>query len=193
MKTNKLMRALILAAGLGLAVPLLAIAASGSNPNQSESAFDSVTITAKVVGIDKKDRYVELKGPDGNVFVVEVGDAIKNFKNIKVGDNVKLQYFEDVAIFIGRVGEQPEADAETVAASAPKGKKPAGVVAEVVDISAKIKAVDEANRKVTVEGPMGNTFTVKVDESAKSLGELKVGSDVHLRYIEAVAVSVEKP
>ena len=150
-------------------------------------------MTETVVGIDKKDRYVALEGPSGNVDVLEVGDAVKNFKHIKVGDRVKLQYFEDVAIFIGDVGEQPEADAEVVAASAPKGKKPAGVVSEVVDVSVAIKAIDKAKRTLTVEGPLGNTFAVRVDESVSALDNLKVGNTIHLRYIEALAILVEKP
>jgi hypothetical protein len=62
---------------------------------------NSVVITAEVVAIDKSDRTVALLGPEGNVVVLEVGSAARNFNQVKVGDMVKAEYYESIAIYIG--------------------------------------------------------------------------------------------
>lgn len=154
---------------------------------------EAVVVTGKVVAIDRADRCVAVQGPQGNVLVLEVGKAAKNFNQIKVGDQVKLEYYEAVAIYVGAAGKPPEADVAVVAASAPKGQKPAGEVIEVVDVSAVIQSIDSAKRTLTLKGPQGNVIPLKVDKSVKAFDQLKVGDSVHVRYTEAIAISVSKP
>jgi hypothetical protein len=36
-------------------------------------------------------------------------------------------------------------------------------------------------------------FSLKVDRSVKAFDQLKVGETIHVRYTEAVAISVAKP
>ncbi len=74
-----------------------------------------------------------------------------------------------------------------------KGDKPAGVVVEVVDVSATVQAIDRKKRKVSLKRPDGKLVTTKVDESVKAFDTLKVGDSIHARITEAVAISVEKP
>jgi hypothetical protein len=112
---------------------------------------------------------------------------------IKVDDQVKLEYYEAVAIYVGAQGKPPEADVATVAAAAPKGQKPAGASIEVVDVSASIQAIDKTKRTLTLKGPLGNLSSVKVDKSVAAFDQLKVGDSIHIRYTEAVAISVSKP
>jgi ribosomal 50S subunit-recycling heat shock protein len=61
-----------------------------------------------------------------------------------------------------------------------------------VTIKARIEGVDQANRMVTVKGPMGRVVSFKVDERVKNLAQVKVGDELTLRYIEAVSVALEK-
>jgi hypothetical protein len=189
MKLNKSMQSLTLA----LCVALSSLAFAQAQDKPGIMLGDAVVITAKVEAIDQKDRAVALRGPEGNVFVVEVDDAVKNFKQIKVGDQVRVEYYEAVAVYFGKAGEQPAEDAETVVATAPKGQKPGGVAIEAVDMSATVQAIDRAARTVTIKGPEGNAVTVKVDPSVKGFDQLQVGASIHARYVEAVAISVGKP
>ncbi len=153
----------------------------------------AVAITAEVVAIDRVDRTVALLGPKGNVVEVEVGHEARNFDQIEVGDQVKVEYYESVALYLGKKGQKPKAKAGLVAARSMKGDKPAGVVVEVVDVSAKVQAIDREKRKVSLKRPDGKLFTTKVDKSVKTFDTLKVGDSIHARITEAMAISVEKP
>ena len=55
---------------------------------------DHATITA----IDPKTRGVTLKGPQGNEVVIVAGPEVKNFAQMKVGDNVDVQYLEALTL-----------------------------------------------------------------------------------------------
>jgi hypothetical protein len=109
-------------------------------------------ITATVVAIDRVDRNVTLRGPDGNVVTVEVGYEARNFDQIEIGDQVKVEYYEAVAMYIGKHGQKPDAVAGLVTARAAKGDKPAGVAVEVVDVAATVHAIDKKKRTVTLKG-----------------------------------------
>jgi hypothetical protein len=189
MKLNKSIQSLTLA----LCVTLSALAFAQAQDKPGIMLGDAVVITAKVEAIDQKDRAVALRGPEGNVFVVEVDEVVKNFKQIKVGDQVRVEYYEAVAVYFGKAGEHPAEDAELIVATAPKGQKPGGMAIEAVDMSATVQAIDRAARTVTIKGPEGNAVTVKVDPSVKGFDQLQVGASIHARYVEAVAISVGKP
>jgi hypothetical protein len=152
---------------------------------------DAYVITASVVGIDKKDRTLTLRGPQGNVVIVEVTDDVRNFDQIEVGDNVKVTYYEAVAVYIGEHGTQPKANAGGVVARAPKGAKPGAYAVGAVDVSATVQAINKAKRTVTLKGPDGHEETVSVDPSIKEFDNLRVGDTIHVRYTEAIAISVE--
>jgi hypothetical protein len=66
-------------------------------------------------------------------------------------------------------------------------------VIEVVDVSAVIQAIEPAKRTLTLKGPQGNVIPLKIDKSVKAFDQLKVGDSIHVRYTEAVAISVSKP
>jgi hypothetical protein len=154
---------------------------------------EAAVVTGKIVAIDRTDRSVAVLGPEGNVLVLEVGKAAKNFNQIRVGDLVKLEYYEAVAIYVTSDGKPPAANVAAVLVTAPKGMKPAGEAIEVVDVSATIQAIDTAKRTLTLKGPQGNVVPLKVDKSVKGFDQLKVGDAIHVRHTEAIAISVSKP
>jgi hypothetical protein len=47
---------------------------------------DVTAVTAQVQAVDLAKRIVTLKGPEGNVFDVKVGDEVRNLPQVKVGD-----------------------------------------------------------------------------------------------------------
>jgi len=152
---------------------------------------DGITITAKVVGIDKADRTLTLLGSEGNVVTLEVGQEARNFDQIEIGDQLKVEYYESVALYLGKHGQKPDASAGTVVARSPKGDKPAGVIVETVEASAMIKSIDKEKRTITLKLPDGTMVTTNVDESVKTFDTLKVGDSINARYTEAIAISVE--
>ena len=177
---------LSLAAVLALETPTLSRA-------QGVELGDGLAITAKVVGIDRTDRTLDLIGPAGIVRHIEVSHAARNFDQIDVGDEVKLVYHESVALYLGKDGQKPEGAAGLVAARSAQGDKPGGIAVEAVDVVATIKAIDKEKRAVTLELPDGQEVTTKVDKSVEAFDTLEVGDSVHARYTKAIAISVEKP
>ncbi len=177
---------------LGMVVAL-GLGASKTISAQGVEVGSAVTTTAEVVAIDRVDRTVLLQGPRGNVLEVEVGHEARNFDQIEVGDQVNVEYFESVALYLGKKGQKPKATAGLVAARSAKGDKPGGVVVEVVDVSATVQAIDRKKRIVQLKRPDGKLITTKVDKSVKAFDTLKVGDTVHARYTEAIAISVTKP
>lgn len=153
---------------------------------------DSMIMTATVEAIDKADREVTLRGPAGDVATIEVDKAVKNFDQIKVGDEVHAEYYQSVAVFIGKPGDEPGATAGVAVATAKKGQKPGAVTVETTDVVVAIRAIDRNNRTVTVQGPHGYLMTMGVDQSVTSYDQLKVGDTVQIRHTEALAVWVTK-
>ena len=149
-------------------------------------------ITAKVVAIDRVDRNVTLQGPGGNVITVEVSHAARNFDQIEIGDQAKVAYYEAVALYVNKQGQKPDAVAGLIAARAPKGEKPAGVAVETMDVSATVHAIDKEKRKLTLKGPDGKLVTTRVDQSVEGFDTLEKGDSIHVRFTEAIAISVEK-
>jgi hypothetical protein len=70
--------------------------------------------------------------------------------------------------------------------------KDAMATGEAVKLTAKIVAVDQATRTLTVTGPMGKTVTLKASDNVKNLAQIKAGDEVVLRYTEAMSVALEK-
>ncbi len=68
----------------------------------------------------------------------------------------------------------------------------AGGGGELVSVSATVQAVDQANRIVTLKGPEGEVFDLKVGPEVKNLPQVKVGDVVVAKYFEAVAIEVRK-
>ena len=150
------------------------------------------TMKAEVIGIDKKDRQLELMDSSGYIFNVEVSDQAQNFDRIKVGDMIKVSYYDSVAIYMGRKGAQPEEDAALVVARAKKGEMPGAYAIGAIDASAKVIKINRKHRKVTLQGPDGKKFHTKVGKDVKAFDNLKVGDTIHVRYTEAIAISVTR-
>ncbi len=152
---------------------------------------DTDIITALIVAIDKQDRTVSLLGSLGDVTTFEVGPDVRNFEQIKVGNYVRIEYHKSVALYLGKHGTQPEADAGLIVARAPKGERPAGVAVGAVDVSTQVRYIDRTRGTVTLVDHDGRSVTVKVDQAMKEFDNLRVGDLVHARYTEAIAISVE--
>jgi len=65
---------------------------------------------------------------------------------------------------------------------------PGGVVVNTVDVNARVTAIDTANRKVTLLGPEGDKFTVKVGPEAVNFDQIRVGDLVKATVTEELVV-----
>jgi hypothetical protein len=139
---------------MGMVAMLVAGQVKMVKAQQGVELNEVAVITAKVVAIDRVDRHVTLRGPEGNDVTVEVDHAARNFDQIEIGDQVKVEYYESVALYLGKHGEKPDATAGLIVARAAKGEKPAGVAVETVDVAATVQEIDKKNRTVTLKGSL---------------------------------------
>jgi Cu/Ag efflux protein CusF len=184
------------------AIPALMLAVAGyaqeSSPNAeakpgAKGAIEvgAITATSKVTGVDPAKRTVTLTNEAGET-TYQLGKNVRNFDQIKVGDEVKATVLQSVAVTVRKSSAPPDASGRGLIAVAPKGAMPGVIMAKTRQISAKIASVDTQARTVTVEGPAGGTPTIKVGPNV-NLDELQKGDDVTLRVTDALAIRVEKP
>ncbi len=69
---------------------------------------------------------------------------------------------------------------------------PGGIVVNTVDVSARVTAIDAANRKVTLLGPDGDKFTVKVGPEAVNFDQIRVGDLVNATVTEELVVYLDE-
>lgn len=81
----------------------------------------------------------------------------------------------------------------TAFAEGPKEKKPARAALELVDIEAKVEAVDYEKREVLLRGPTGNLVTVEAGDEVKRLKEIKAGDFVKAQYYTYLVAEFREP
>jgi hypothetical protein len=74
------------------------LAPKGQKP--SGLMAETIELTGNVESIDSKKRTIAVKGPAGNVRTFKVDKAVKNFGQIKKGDQVVLRFTEAVALSV---------------------------------------------------------------------------------------------
>jgi hypothetical protein len=180
--------ALLLLPGLTLALLLAGCAAS----NQQKSAVtktsvyqpgvpggtttESYRVVATVTGVDPVTRQVSLVAADGSRRTVLAGPEYAAFDQLKPGDKVKVAVTKEVVVSL-------EQSATTAGADA-------GMMAEVIFVAAKVAAIDEAARKVTLHFPSGTTETFPVRPDV-DLTHQRVGETVFIRATQSARLLPE--
>jgi len=147
-------------------------------------------MTATVVAIDLQKRIVTLRGPDGEVRDIKVGEEAVNLPQVKVGDLVTVKFYESIAVEIMKPGTVAGAGETSAIVRAKPGEMPGGMATRQVSMTATITAIDKQKSTMTLKGPEGKLNTVKVQDPA-NLDKVKVGDDLMITYTEALAISVE--
>jgi Cu/Ag efflux protein CusF len=150
-----------------------------------------VKLTGTVKAVDMQSKTVTVEGSGGRTVVVDAQNA-RNLDQVKVGDKVNLQYTEELALLVRKSDAAPTATQADMVALAPKGQKPAGLMARTIELTGTVQSVDANKRTVTVKGPEGNLRTFHVDKAVKNFNQVKAGDQVVLRITQAVALSVVK-
>lgn len=158
-------------------------------PGGSET--ETITAVYSVESVDSATRIVTLKSESGELSNVKCGPEVVNFDQIRAGDQVRVMLTRSVAVFL-RKADGASVETSSAVTHAPKGSAtPGGTVSETVEVTAKVNAIDTANRIVTLTGPRGNTFTIKVDPGV-DLSKVSISDVVVVRYTQAMAIRLEK-
>lgn len=182
--------------GVVLAAALAALPASaqtgaavmGKAPGKVAMA-QTVKATATITAIDAATRAVTLKGPKGNEMVVTAGPEVKNFAQMKVGDQVTVEYVESLALELKKGGGAPvAATAKEGAAAAKPGERPGMVGGRQVTVVADVIDLNAETQVVTLKGPQ-RTVELKVRDP-EQFKLIKKGDQVQATYTEAMAIAV---
>ncbi|MEF8746312.1 MAG: hypothetical protein V5B31_00285 [Candidatus Accumulibacter propinquus] len=146
-------------------------------------------VTLVVDSIDKASRSVVLKNAKGETMKVVAGDEVKNFDQIKVGDNVVASYTQGLVMTLKKGGGalRERIDSSEKGSTA-AGEKPAGYEVKEVTFVADVQQVDLKNQTVTLRGAV-KTVRLKIKDP-EQLKLIKKGDQVEGVFAEAVAVSV---
>lgn len=189
-------RALLLAAAL-----LIPGAALAADPEETPAAAaepaaravavgEEVTLTGKVVSIDRQTRIVVIEGERGRQISIRVPEESANFDEVSVGDPVVALYRESIALTIAPVPNAEPGASELAAVSlAPEGATPGGVIADQVQLRAVVRAVDAEARTVTLDVPAGGQRRLKA-RAGVDLSNVKVGEQVRVTHTRALAISL---
>ncbi len=182
--------AVIVVLAVGFAFPAQA-KEKGDKPGGAVVEVSSITAT--VESIDYNARTVTLRGPNGDLVSLKVGEEAKNFNQVKKGDKVTFDYYESVAVDIQKsTGEPMAAETQKVTRAKP-GERPGGTIETAGHMTARVENIDYQSRMVTLKMPQGDTMTFKVGDQVKRFNEIKKGDEVVVRYTQAVAISVHTP
>jgi len=153
---------------------------------------ETATSTSTVEDIDKANRMVTLKGPDGTLTHVKLGDEVKNFDQIEKGDHVVAEYYQSVAVDVQKAGVAPTQSGSSTVQVAPKGAKPGVITVDTRTVVAVVEDINYKKRTVTLRTPEG-LETLKVADTVKRFKEVKKGDNVYVKETQALAISVKKP
>jgi hypothetical protein len=154
-------------------------------------ALEGVQFQGKFKSVDPKTRKVVIVGPDGRELEAILGDEVKNFDKIKVGDIVTLSILKVIVSDVKVISNGIKERAETLTYSrAQAGDKPAGIIEHQVKLVADVTTIDAKKNIVTLKGP---TKTVQVAVGQDILKGIKVGNQIEAIITQNIAVQVTAP
>ncbi|SRR6476620_7588489 len=159
-----------------------------SSPGKA-SAMADTELKGTVTAVDKATRRVTIKGPQGRVVELVAGDELKNFDQIRVGDNVTVWVVEALSLELRKSTGTPSAtDVKGIARSEPPGERPVGVAKREVKVTAEVINVDPVKNIISLKGPKGNVIDLKV-KNPDHFKVVKRGDMVDAVYTEARAIA----
>jgi hypothetical protein len=164
-------------------------AVTASAPGKAAVA-QTVKASAVVTAIDKASRTVTLKTAKGEQFDVVAGEQVRNFDQIKVGDEVAAQYVRALTLELKKAGGALGRSDTAGAVRAKAGDTPGAAVGRQVTVTAKVVDVNPGAKTISLEGPKGNVVVLDV----KNPDQFKVvnkGDNVEAVYTEALAIGLE--
>lgn len=170
------------------------LAACAPQPPKPLALSETVEATATVEAIDHAAREVVLRDAQGQQMLVKAGPEVRNLAQVKKGDRVIVRFTEGFAAEVVKPGTGVAGvQADTTAARAAPGERPAAVVEQQIRTTVKVYDVDRYANTIEVTGPRGYNRRLKVKDpkAIAFIRGLKKGDEVEVTFSEALAISVE--
>ncbi|CAG2126542.1 hypothetical protein LMG31506_00027 [Cupriavidus yeoncheonensis] len=189
MNPSKVLVAAALAAASHLAVAQPETRVEAASGVGAAMVTGTVKSTATITAIDAATRTVSLKNKQGKVTDLQVGDEVRNFDQLRVGDTVTAEYKEALSVNLSKQSGMRSSTERAIEERSAPGAKPGGVVGREVTVTADVVAVNTKTGKVTLKGPKGKMVDIHVEDPQQLKG-IRKGDQVQAVYTEALAVSV---
>jgi hypothetical protein len=152
----------------------------------------SISATATIQAIDTTKRTITLRDETGAEDTYVASPEVKRFDELKVGDKVKMTYYESIVLHVHKPGEAAGTTGATSGGGLTRstGALPGATLSVQDRITVTVKAIDSAVPSITVTTSDGRTVTRKIDDK-KVIEGLKVGDVVDVTYTRALITQVE--
>jgi hypothetical protein len=187
--TNTKVRKQIL---LVLGIAALASYAWAQDTGQPVVKTQVQNVDATIKAINPDTREVTLEGEKGPL-TVQVDKEVKNFDNMKVGDKVRVSYYQGLAAQLAKPGSKPvNAAGSTFGYTAKPGAMPGAGAGASVTSTVVINAIDLPSNTVAFTRPDGTTHIIQVrsENGRQFIRTLKPGDRVDVTYTESLAINV---
>jgi ribosomal protein L6P/L9E len=92
------------------------------------------------------------------------------------------------AVCLPTQAQAPDTTSAAMVASAPG----TGTITSAVKMSARVEAIDKAQRQLTLKGPKGNVRTVTAGPDVRNFDQINVGDMVVVGYVEELTLTLKK-
>ena len=149
-------------------------------------------LSAKVTAIDAVKRTVTVMEANGKQTTFTCGSAVRNFDQIRVGDQLKAKLTEVLSVSVVDAKDASPDGTSGLLLRAPEGDMPAAATAATTQITATITGIDELRHIVSLRFPDDTLhhYAVRPDVN---LAARKHGEKVVIRKTAAMAIWVETP
>ena len=193
-----------LSATLALALPLLSAPVFAQTTTAAPTApaavvdapirvsINEIKTQAKVVELDTANRLATIRTPKRQYITVRVPAEVRNFDQVKVGDDILISYTIAMAVQIEPAAKSSgirETIESNSNARAKTGDKPGMNSERTVEVIALIQSIDRKAGTATLQGAT-RTLTISVPNTI-DITKLKVGDEVHAVFHDAIVVAVE--
>lgn len=146
--------------------------------------------TATVSAIDPVTRQVTLTAPDASKNTFMAGPNVA-LDQIQAGDEVKVTVARELVMYLNPKDVPATASPAEIVTATP-GVRPGVLMADPVELTATVEAVDLSKREATLQISDGRRGTFKIRPDV-DLTSVKPGAKVFIHTLTAVAIMLEKP
>lgn len=175
--------------GAGLTLVGLAACASQGRKTEIRSERDAIVT---VESIDVPNRLVTVREASGETSAFYVDESNRTFPQAKVGDQVRVQYQESIAVQMKRPGESTTALQVKEETARPQPGQAQGATRIETTAVVRIERIDPNADTVTFTGPRGRRTLQVADPAMRDfVKKLRPGDEVEVVFTEALALSLE--
>lgn len=153
-----------------------------------------VVARGTVTNVNAAAREITIKNAKGDELIVPAGPEVRNFDQIKTGDQIVWRQAEaliaDLKKTQSKDGIRERVDTDTIEAAKP-GQKPGIAAVRTTRVVANVTAVDRKAGTVTLRGVQASR-KLKVNDPSM-LANVSRGDQVELTLVEGLALTIEKP